>query len=107
MDNSRIARKGPNRSIGKYFYNLVYTARVFLILFSLSVYLQPRSVDVILEHDLVDQCKPGDRVQVVASLRCLPGKQGGYTTGTFRTILLANNIVQRGMVNMMTSKSIL
>ena len=42
----------------------------------------PRSVDVILEHDLVDQTKPGDRVQIIASLRALPGKQGGYTTGT-------------------------
>ena len=84
----------------------VQGSRPLILLFSFSVYLQPRSVDVILEHDLVDQCKPGDRVQVVASLRCLPGKQGGYTTGTFRTILLANNIVQRGMVDMMTSKSV-
>ncbi len=56
----------------------------------------PRSVDVICEHDLVDKVKPGDRCQVVASFRALPGKQGGYTTGTFRTILLANNILLRG-----------
>jgi DNA replication licensing factor MCM3 len=41
----------------------------------------PRSVDVIAEHDLVDKCKPGDRVQLVASFRCLPGKHGGYTSG--------------------------
>merc|ERR1719412_2165737 len=56
----------------------------------------PRCVDVILENDLVDSCKPGDRVQIIASFRALPGKQGGYTTGTFRTILLANNVVQKG-----------
>ena len=56
----------------------------------------PRSVEVIVEHDLVDKCKPGDRVQIVASFRCLPGKQGGYTSGTFRTVLLANNIILRG-----------
>ena len=58
----------------------------------------PRCVDVILENDLVDSCKPGDRVQIIASFRALPGKQGGYTTGTFRTILLANNVVQKGML---------
>lgn len=56
----------------------------------------PRSVDVIVEHDLVDKTKPGDRVQIVASFRALPGKQGGYTSGTFRTVLLANNIILKG-----------
>ena len=55
----------------------------------------PRSCDVIVEHDLVDKVKPGDRVQIVASFRALPGKQGGYTSGTFRTVLLANNIILR------------
>uniref|UniRef100_A0A182RG11 DNA replication licensing factor MCM3 n=1 Tax=Anopheles funestus TaxID=62324 RepID=A0A182RG11_ANOFN len=54
----------------------------------------PRSVDVVCDDDLVDRCKPGDRVQVVGNYRCLPGKQGGYTTGTFRTILIANNVSQ-------------
>ncbi|XP_012526579.1 DNA replication licensing factor Mcm3 [Monomorium pharaonis] len=54
----------------------------------------PRSVDVICDNDLVDLCKPGDRVQVVGNYRCLPGKQGGYTTGTFKTVLIANNIMQ-------------
>ncbi|XP_067616336.1 DNA replication licensing factor Mcm3 [Eurosta solidaginis] len=52
----------------------------------------PRSVDIICDDDMVDRCKPGDRVQIVGSYRCLPGKLGGYTSGTFRTILLANNI---------------
>jgi len=56
----------------------------------------PRSADVIVEHDLVDKVKPGDRVQIVASYRALPGKQGGYTSGTFRTVLIANNIILRG-----------
>ncbi|XP_071875597.1 minichromosome maintenance 3 [Bombus fervidus] len=54
----------------------------------------PRSIDVVCDNDLVDICKPGDRVQIVGSFRCLPGKQGGYTTGTFRSILIANNIMQ-------------
>ena len=52
-----------------------------------------RSVDVVCDHDLVDLVKPGDRVQIVGSYRCLPGKQGGYTSGTFRSVLLANNVV--------------
>uniref|UniRef100_A0A8C3X3T2 DNA replication licensing factor MCM3 n=1 Tax=Catagonus wagneri TaxID=51154 RepID=A0A8C3X3T2_9CETA len=54
----------------------------------------PRSVDVILNDDLVDRVKPGDRVQVVGTYRCLPGKKGGYTSGTFRTVLIACNVKQ-------------
>merc|ERR1740129_2069680 len=52
----------------------------------------PRSIDVIVDNDLVDKCKPGDRVQIVGCYRCLPGKQGGVTTGTFRTILITNQV---------------
>ncbi|KAM3602474.1 uncharacterized protein V6R79_004836 [Siganus canaliculatus] len=54
----------------------------------------PRSVDIILDNDLVDMVKPGDRVQVVGTYRCLPGKKGGFTSGTFRTIMIACNIKQ-------------
>uniref|UniRef100_UPI00398EE637 DNA replication licensing factor MCM3 n=1 Tax=Pristiophorus japonicus TaxID=55135 RepID=UPI00398EE637 len=52
----------------------------------------PRSVDIILDNDLVDVVKPGDRVQVIGTYRCLPGKKNGYTSGTFRTILIACNV---------------
>ncbi|XP_062308832.1 MCM3 minichromosome maintenance deficient 3 (S. cerevisiae), like isoform X1 [Osmerus eperlanus] len=52
----------------------------------------PRSVEIIANDDLVDTVKPGDRVQLVGVYRCLPAKQGGFTSGTFRTTLLANNI---------------
>ncbi|XP_023318639.1 DNA replication licensing factor Mcm3 [Trichogramma pretiosum] len=54
----------------------------------------PRSVEIILDDDLVDLCKPGDRVQVVGNYRCLPGKKGGYTSGAFRTVLIANSVTQ-------------
>lgn len=54
----------------------------------------PRSLDIIVDNDLVDQCKPGDRVLAVGPYRCLPNKQGYYTSGTFRTTLLATNINQ-------------
>ncbi|XP_070705203.1 DNA replication licensing factor MCM3 isoform X2 [Pempheris klunzingeri] len=54
----------------------------------------PRSVDIILDNDLVDIVKPGDRVQVVGTYRCLPGKKGGFTSGTFRTIMIACHVKQ-------------
>ncbi|CAK6963149.1 DNA replication licensing factor MCM3 [Scomber scombrus] len=54
----------------------------------------PRSVDIILDNDLVDKVKPGDRVQVIGTYRCLPGKKGGFTSGTFRTIMIACHVKQ-------------
>lgn len=53
----------------------------------------PRAVEVIADHDLVDSCKPGDRVQIVGQYRCLPSKKNGFTSGTFRTVLIANNVL--------------
>ena len=52
----------------------------------------PRSVDIVCDDDLVDKCKPGDRVQIVGNYRCMPAKYGGYTNGIFRTILIANHV---------------
>ncbi|XP_076457176.1 zygotic DNA replication licensing factor mcm3-like [Babylonia areolata] len=52
----------------------------------------PRSVDIVADGDLVDRCKPGDRVQLIGTYRCLPGKKNSFTSCTFRTILIANNI---------------
>ena len=37
--------------------------------------------------------QPGDRMHVVGTYRCLPGKKGGYTSGTFRTVLLACSVI--------------
>lgn len=48
----------------------------------------PRTVDVIAEDDLVDSCKPGDRVAIVGIYKALPGKSKGSVNGVFRSELL-------------------
>ncbi|WVZ23420.1 hypothetical protein V8G54_001964 [Vigna mungo] len=52
----------------------------------------PRTVDVIVEDDLVDSCKPGDRVAIVGVYKALAGKSKGSVNGVFRTVLIANNV---------------
>ena len=36
----------------------------------------PRSVQVVIEGDLVGACKPGDRVQIIGEYKALPNKKG-------------------------------
>uniref|UniRef100_K3XA64 DNA replication licensing factor MCM3 n=1 Tax=Globisporangium ultimum (strain ATCC 200006 / CBS 805.95 / DAOM BR144) TaxID=431595 RepID=K3XA64_GLOUD len=52
----------------------------------------PRSCDVIVENDLVDKCKPGDRVRVIGIYRPLGGKSAAQSTAVFRTVMIANNV---------------
>eukprot|EP00743_Colponemidia_sp_Colp-15_P001523 GILK01001663.1.p1 GENE.GILK01001663.1~~GILK01001663.1.p1 ORF type:complete len:926 (+),score=232.32 GILK01001663.1:60-2780(+) len=52
----------------------------------------PRSVDIMLDEDLVDKCKPGDRVQVVGVYKAMPSTSNGTTSGVFRTVIIANNV---------------
>lgn len=54
----------------------------------------PRGVDVILDDDLVDRAKPGDRIQLVGIYRSLGNRGAGSGSSTFRTLVLANNIIQ-------------
>ncbi|KAK0233269.1 MCM2/3/5 family-domain-containing protein [Armillaria fumosa] len=54
----------------------------------------PRSTDIILDDDLVDKCKPGDRIQLVGVYRSV----GGGSSGAFKSLILANNI------NLLSSK---
>jgi len=55
----------------------------------------PRSVELILDHDLVDRIKPGDRVEVVGVYRALANNSingQSSTSGVFPTVVLVNNI---------------
>eukprot|EP00903_Cladosiphon_okamuranus_P019662 g18075.t1 len=56
----------------------------------------PRSVDVILDDDLVDRVKPGDRVQITGLYRAVGGGSNGSTSGVFRTLIIANNVAILG-----------
>ena len=59
----------------------------------------PRGVDVIMDDDLVDRVKPGDRIQLVGIYRSLGNRNAGQGSATFRTLILANNVI------MLSSKS--
>ncbi|RCN42234.1 MCM2/3/5 family protein [Ancylostoma caninum] len=52
----------------------------------------PRSIDVIADNDLADLVNPGDRVRIIGLYRVLPNKQNGYSNGSFRSIVISNNI---------------
>lgn len=44
----------------------------------------PCSITIVLEDDLVDQVKPGDRIQVCGIFKGLASKEGKYSSGMFR-----------------------
>lgn len=52
----------------------------------------PHSVEVVLESDLVDSCKPGDRVAVVGIFRPLASANGGTTSGAYRSVVVGVSI---------------
>ncbi|KAJ1028637.1 hypothetical protein NDA16_001803 [Ustilago loliicola] len=58
----------------------------------------PRSIDVVMDDDMVDRCKPGDRIQLVGMYRSL-GNRVGQSSSTFRTLMIGNNI------NLLSSKA--
>lgn len=50
----------------------------------------PRSIDVILDDDLVDKVKPGDRVEVIGVFRSLGGGQN--STASFKVVIVGNSV---------------
>jgi len=52
----------------------------------------PRSIDIWFDNDLVDQCKPGDRVNVAGIFKTLPGIS--TSIGTFRSHVMGISIQQ-------------
>lgn len=54
----------------------------------------PRSVELVLDHDLVDKIKPGDRVQIVGVYRALARSSANPSGGggSFKTVVLVNNV---------------
>ena len=54
----------------------------------------PRGVDVLMDDDLVDRVKPGDRIQLVGIYRSLGNRNQSHSSSTFKTILIANNVIQ-------------
>mmetsp|Transcript_20136 Transcript_20136/g.19440 ORF Transcript_20136/g.19440 Transcript_20136/m.19440 type:complete len:838 (+) Transcript_20136:160-2673(+) len=53
----------------------------------------PRSIELILEYDLVDRVKPGDRIQCVGVYQPLSaGMVQGQCSGFFKSVLICNNI---------------
>ncbi|KAK0533450.1 MCM DNA helicase complex subunit [Tilletia horrida] len=59
----------------------------------------PRSIDVVMDDDLVDKCKPGDRIQLVGMFRSLGNRVGQSSSSTFRTLMIGNNL------NLLSAKS--
>ena len=53
----------------------------------------PRGVDVIMDDDMVDRVKPGDRIQLVGIYRSLGNRNAGAGSSIFKTLILANNVV--------------
>ncbi|KAK9821947.1 hypothetical protein WJX81_000309 [Elliptochloris bilobata] len=54
----------------------------------------PRSTEVIVEDDLVDACKPGDRVSLAGVYRAVPPQASGAVSGVFRSVLVACSVRQ-------------
>jgi DNA replication licensing factor MCM3 len=52
----------------------------------------PRSIQVVLENDLVDKCKPGDRIEVNGVFRCRGSAMNGVTNGIFQTQIVATGL---------------
>ncbi|KAL9651625.1 hypothetical protein ABK040_001570 [Willaertia magna] len=57
----------------------------------------PRSIECIVEHDLVDKVKPGDRVTFYGIYKAIPPSGGNQTklSSKMRMVFIVNNIVRK------------
>ena len=51
----------------------------------------PRSVTVVLENDLVDKVKPGDRVEITGVYKTI-ANHSSKTSGVFKTVLIGTGV---------------
>jgi DNA replication licensing factor MCM3 len=51
----------------------------------------PRAIEVLLDHDLVDCCKPGDRVRITGIYMAISQGQQGQSSGVFPTFVYGLN----------------
>eukprot|EP01083_Nonionella_stella_P015981 44681_1 len=67
----------------------------------------PQTVECILDNDLVDCVKPGDRVQIIGIYRALSGRRAvGESSGKFHTVILVNNVIKMGIGSSVASESL-
>ncbi|KAI9296529.1 MCM-domain-containing protein [Neoconidiobolus thromboides FSU 785] len=66
----------------------------------------PRSIEVMLDDDLVDRVKPGDRVRITGIYKSLGNRNTSSTSGTFRTVLIANHVRHIGTKSAVSPENI-
>ena len=58
----------------------------------------PHSAEIILEDDLVDKVKPGDRVSLVGVYRAMAPKMSGQTSGVYRVRVRGGGCAENNMM---------
>lgn len=51
-------------------------------------------MQIVLEDDLVDTCKPGGRISVVGVYKAIAPRASGTIGGVFKAVVVANSVCQ-------------